>query len=452
LLLSIVTEGAALRSPVKGQHTMSNVVIVGTQWGDEGKGKIVDLLTSGADVIVRFQGGPNAGHTVVVGERQTILHQVPSGILHPGKQCIIGNGVVIDLETLLNEIDQVKSQGYFENDSALIISQNAHLIMPYHKQIDLAREHKKGKNKIGTTGRGIGPAYEDKAARTGIRVVDIFNDDTFRSKLEENLAEKNFYLQNYLQQSPCSAAEIIQRFGTLRERIRCYIGDSSTVLNTMLSEGKKILFEGAQGSLLDIDHGTYPFVTSSNTAAAQASLGSGIGPRHLNVIAGIAKAYSTRVGSGPFPTEQEGEVGDYLRKVGGEFGATTGRPRRCGWFDLVTVRHASRINSITHLIITKLDVLSGMDRIRVCTGYAFKDTMVQNFPSDLGILEQCRPVYDELPGWPEDISGVRSFEGLPGRAQQYIRYLEDMTGIPVSMVSVGTRRSQIITLRDPFDA
>lgn len=430
---------------------MPNVVVVGTQWGDEGKGKIVDLLTARADGIVRFQGGPNAGHTVVVGERQTILHQVPSGILHADKTCVIGNGVVIDLETLLGEIDEVKAQGYFTDDSALIISRKAHVIMPYHKQIDLAREFKKGLNKIGTTGRGIGPAYEDKAARNGIRVVDIFDDAAFRQKLEEILQEKNFYLQHFFGQEPCSASATIERFCRLRERIQRYIGDASTVLQDMLSAGKHILFEGAQGTLLDVDHGTYPFVTSSNTAAAQASLGSGIGPRHLDNIVGIAKAYTTRVGSGPFPTEQTDSIGEYLRSAGGEYGATTGRPRRCGWFDLATVRHAVRINSLTHLIITKLDVLSGMDRIRVCTGYACGETMITDFPDDLAVLAMCRPVYDELPGWSENISGLSRFDDLPKRAKNYIRYLEDMTGIPVAMVSVGTRRDQIISLCDPFD-
>ncbi len=430
---------------------MPNVVIVGTQWGDEGKGKIVDILTQSADVIVRFQGGPNAGHTVVVGEKQTILHQVPSGILHEGKQCIVGNGVVIDVETLINEINEVKAQGYFTDDASLLISEKAHLIMPYHKRIDLGREKKKGKNKIGTTGRGIGPAYEDKVCRNGLRFIDIFNDEVFRTKLETNLAEKNFYLRNYLDDEPFEVNEIFDLFTRLREKVRRYLGNAATFLHDSLQSSKKVLFEGAQGTMLDVDHGTYPFVTSSNTAAAQASLGCGIGPKHLDNIVGISKAYTTRVGAGPFPTELEDETGTFLRDVGGEYGATTGRPRRCGWFDLVTVNHAVRTNSITHLIITKLDVLSGLKTIKACTGYRCQGEILTDFPTDFQVLEQCEPVYEELPGWEEDVSKITSFDELPGAAKDYIKYLEEKTGIPVSMVSVGTRRAQIITLIDPFE-
>ncbi len=429
---------------------MPNVVIVGAQWGDEGKGKIVDILTRSADVIVRFQGGPNAGHTVVVGEKQTILHQVPSGILHDNKKCVVGNGVVIDIETMIGEIDEVKAQGYFSDDAALLISEKAHLIMPYHKRIDIARETKKGANKIGTTGRGIGPAYEDKVGRHGLRLVDIFDDAVFRTKLDEILDEKNFYLTNYLNEQPFEATALLDRFAALREKIEKYIGNSSRCLYDALEDKRKILFEGAQGTMLDVDHGTYPFVTSSNTAAAQASIGSGIGPKYIDSIAGIAKAYTTRVGSGPFPTEQDSDVGTYLRDIGGEYGATTGRPRRCGWFDLVTVGHSIRINSITHLIITKLDVLSGLDTIRVCTGYRHNSKTLADFPADYTVLEQCEPVYDELPGWKQDLSDVTSCDGLPDNARSYIRYIEDKTGIPVAMVSVGTRRNQIITIQDPF--
>lgn len=431
---------------------MSNVVIIGTQWGDEGKGKIVDLLTEHADVIVRFQGGPNAGHTVVVGDTKTILHQVPSGILHQNKQCIVGNGVVMDPETLLKEIDEVKAQGYFSDDSALMISENAHLIMPYHKRIDIAREKMKGEAKIGTTGRGIGPAYEDKAARNGIRFSDIFNDDTFRSKVELNLKEKNFYLKNYLGEEGFDADDIISTISGLRDSLRTYVGNAALALYGALAAGKKVLFEGAQGSMLDIDHGTYPFVTSSNTAAANAAIGSGVGPRHLNVIVGIVKAYTTRVGAGPFPTEQENELGESLRAKGDEFGATTGRPRRCGWLDLTVVQHSIRMNSITHLLITKLDVLSGLKTIKVCTGYLVDGKPVAGFPSDLAKLAACTPEYDELEGWQDDLTGVTSYDQLPEAAKKYLSYIEQKTGTPIGMVSVGFRRDQIITLIDPFSA
>ena len=429
---------------------MSNVVIIGTQWGDEGKGKIVDLLTEHADVIVRFQGGPNAGHTVVVGDKKTILHQVPSGILHPGKQCVIGNGVVLDIETLISEIDLVKAQGYFRDDAALLISENAHLIMPYHKSIDIAREKMKGAGKIGTTGRGIGPAYEDKVGRSGIRLADIFNDEVLRVKLQQNLKEKNFYLKNYLGEAEVSPGDVFSAVTALRERLRSYVGNAALFLHGALAARKKVLFEGAQGAMLDIDHGTYPFVTSSNTAAANAAIGSGVGPRNLDVIVGIVKAYTTRVGAGPFPTEQDNDLGLRLRDMGDEYGATTGRPRRCGWLDLAVVLHAIRMNSISHLLITKLDVLSGLKTIKVCTGYTCAGNAVAGFPSDLSMLETCTPVYEELDGWQDDLTGVTSYEQLPDAAKRYISYIEQKTATPISMVSVGYRRDQIITLVDPF--
>jgi len=429
---------------------MPNVVIVGTQWGDEGKGKIVDILSDKSDIVVRFQGGPNAGHTVVVGEKQTILHQVPSGILHDNKKCVIGNGVVIDPETFVDEINEIKSQGYFTDDSALALSETAHLIMPYHKRIDIARENHKGKNKIGTTGRGIGPAYEDKVSRNGIRVIDIFNDAVFRRKLSENLKEKNFYLENYLNEKGFDGEEIFSKFVALREKIKKYVTNTSLYLYHALKDNRKILFEGAQGTLLDVDHGTYPFVTSSNTAAAQASLGSGLGPKNLDTILGIAKAYTTRVGSGPFPTELEDSTGKFLRDNGGEYGATTGRPRRCGWIDLAVVKHAARINSITHLCLTKMDVLSGLENIKVCTGYTHDGRLLPGFPADFEILEKCSSVYEEVAGWKEDISAATEYAQLPENAQKYIAYIEELTGIPVIMISVGTRRKQVITIKDPF--
>ncbi len=429
---------------------MPNVVIVGTQWGDEGKGKVVDLLTRNADIVVRFQGGPNAGHTVVIGDSQTILHQLPSGILHENKTCVIGNGVVLDLETLAGEIEEVKTKGYFQSTTELLISENAHIIMPYHKKIDLSREKLKGENRIGTTGRGIGPAYEDKVSRNGIRVVDIFDDSYFQEKLNANLKEKNYYLENYLHEEPVSPEAVRDIIFTYRETIREYVTDTGAALYRSLKQNKKILFEGAQGTLLDIDHGTYPFVTSSNTSSAQAAIGTGIGPRHLDAIVGIAKAYTTRVGAGPFPTEQQNDIGEYLRNKGGEYGATTGRPRRCGWFDLLTVNHAVRLNSLTHLIITKLDVLSGIETIKVCTGYRCRGRVLNEFPTNFPVLADCAPEFEELEGWSEDLSCMTEYDQLPQAAKKYIAYIEEKTGVPVSMVSVGTRRDQIITLINPF--
>ena len=429
---------------------MPNVVIVGTQWGDEGKGKIVDILSNESDIVVRFQGGPNAGHTVVVGEKQTILHQVPSGILHDTKKCVIGNGVVIDLETFIDEVNEVKSQGYFTDDSALLLSETAHLIMPYHKRIDIAREKLKGKNKIGTTGRGIGPAYEDKVTRNGIRVIDIFNDDTFRQKLTTNLKEKNFYLEKYLNEEGFDVDDIFNKFTSLRDKVKKYVTNTSLYLFNSLKENQKVLFEGAQGTMLDVDHGTYPFVTSSNTAAAQASLGSGIGPKNLDTILGIAKAYTTRVGAGPFPTELDDETGKFLRDNGGEYGATTGRPRRCGWLDLAVIKHSAQINSTTHITLTKMDVLSGLKKIKVCTGYTYNGETLPGFPSDFSVLEKCVPIYDEVDGWDEDISSATKHEELPENAKKYITYIEEKINVPIIMVSVGTRRKQIITIKDPF--
>ena len=430
---------------------MSNIVIIGTQWGDEGKGKIVDILTRQADIIVRFQGGSNAGHTVVVGDKQTILHQIPSGILHPGKKCIIGNGAVINLETLLNEIEEIKSQGYFPDDKALMISENAHLIMPYHIKIDTAREKKRGKDKIGTTGRGIGPAYEDKTARNGIRVVDLFNADIFNAKLEAVLDEKNFFLKNYFDEETLEADIIIDNFKMFRDKIQKYTGNTSEFLYDCINENKKIVFEGAQGTMLDIDHGTYPFVTSSSTVSAQAAIGSGIGPKYLNTIVGIVKAYTTRVGAGPFPTELENDTGKYLRDNGGEYGATTGRPRRCGWLDLVTVKNSVKKNSITHLIITKLDVLSGLETIKVCTGYRYQEHFLSYFPYDFAVLQACVPVYEEIEGWQQDISNVTTYDELPEAAKKYISYITEKINVPVAMISVGSRRNQVIKLQNPFD-
>lgn len=429
---------------------MSNVVVIGTQWGDEGKGKIVDFLTNRADVVVRFQGGPNAGHTVVVGNKKTVLHQIPSGILHAKIRCVIGNGVVLDLEELLAEIDQLKQQHYFSDDSTLLISTGAHLIMPYHKLIDVAREKKRGDAKIGTTGRGIGPAYEDKVGRYGIRVADLFYDELFTTKVKENLSEKNFYLRHFFNESPLEADEIIERYFSLRDKIACYVTDTPAFLTQAIGQNRRILFEGAQGSLLDIDHGTYPFVTSSNTVSAQAAIGSGIGPQHLHVILGIIKAYTTRVGSGPFPTELHDTTGDILRERGGEFGATTGRPRRCGWLDLPVIRHAANINGLTHLAITKLDVLTGLKRIKVCTGYRFRGETLSVMPTQLSVLLSCEPIFQEFEGWEMELNDIQCFDDLPVQAREYIKFIEENLKIPLVMISVGVRRNQVITFSDPF--
>jgi len=429
---------------------MPNAVIVGAQWGDEGKGKIVDILAENADIVVRFQGGPNAGHTVVVGDEKIILHQIPSGILHPQKRCVIGNGVVLDIETLLIEIKNLKAHGYFQNDAALLISEAANLIMPYHKQIDVAREIKSGKNKIGTTGRGIGPAYEDKSARRGIRVIDIFNDRVFENKLKTILEEKNWYLREFFKENIFPLDEMIKQFVLVRSSIEQYVKNTSVFLNDELKHGKSVLFEGAQGALLDVDHGTYPFVTSSNTVAAQAAIGSGVGPKHLDRIIGISKAYTTRVGGGPFPSELKDSVGNYLREKGGEYGATTGRARRCGWFDLVAIKHSIRINGLTHLALTKLDVLSGLKTIKVCTGYKYKNTLIHELSADVSVLENSEPVYTELEGWSEDLGAIKHLESLPKATRNYIDFIEQQTEIPVTILSVGNRRDQVIIRENPF--
>jgi adenylosuccinate synthase len=429
---------------------MANVIVVGTQWGDEGKGKLVDILTAFVHVIVRFQGGSNAGHTVVIGENKFIFHQLPSGILHENKRCIIGSGVVLNPETLVEEIEEVKGKGFFKSDDELLISEEVQIVMPYHKRIDLAREKKRGTGKIGTTGRGIGPAYEDKMARRGIRMVDLVEEEVFRDKLERNLEEKNFYLTNYLQDEGFSFQEIYDRYRALGEKISCYMANTSLIINQEIEQGKDILFEGAQGALLDVDHGTYPYVTSSSTIAGSACVGSGVGPMKIDRVMGVAKAYTTRVGGGPFPTELNDEVGNHLRGKGSEYGSTTGRPRRCGWFDAVVVRHSSRLNSLTDLAITKLDVLGGLKKIKVCTAYRFEGKKIQEFPASSRIQEGCDPVYEEIKGWNEDISMVKDVSDLPLNAQKYIQLIEQLVGVEVCMVSLGDERNQTMMLKNPF--
>lgn len=429
---------------------MANVVVVGAQWGDEGKGKVVDIYTEHADDIVRYQGGNNAGHTLVVGSEKVVLHLIPSGILHEGKRCIIGNGVVLDPEVFIREITKLKESGRIQDDACLLLSESMHIIMPYHKRIDIAREAKSGDNKIGTTGRGIGPCYEDKIGRRGIRLMDMLNPDVFARKLKEFLVEKNFILENLLGEPPCSFDEILAEYSGYAEILGRYVADTSLILNKDLKSGKKALFEGAQGTLLDVDHGTYPFVTSSSTCAGGACTGSGVSPRDIHEIIGISKAYVTRVGSGPFPTELLEETGEQLRQTGAEFGATTGRPRRCGWFDAMVIRYSVRVNGLTGIALTKLDVLSDFDTIKVCTGYTFEGKMLETLPAALNVFENCQPVYEELPGWKTDITAARSFDELPANARAYVRRLEELAGCQIVMVSVGPRRDQTITLRNPF--
>ena len=429
---------------------MSNVVIVGAQWGDEGKGKIVDYLTRYVYMTVRCQGGNNAGHTVVVKGEKTILHLVPSGVLHRGVHCVLGNGVVVDPAVLQGEVDSLKARGYLRDDRKLHISDRAHLIMPYHKTIDLARERKRGKSRIGTTGRGIGPAYEDKAARRGIRFCDMLSEAALREKLRSALAEKNAYMRDVLGEKPMKAGPILREFKKYTERFGRYVTDTSVLVHKAMAREKNILFEGAQGTLLDIDHGTYPFVTSSNSCAGGICTGSGIGPTRIDQVIGITKAYTTRVGAGPFPTELQDEMGERLREKGGEYGSTTGRPRRCGWFDAVVVRSAVRLNGFTSLILTKLDVLTGLDRLRICVAYRHGDRIYRDFPASLGILEECEPIYEEVKGWQQDITGVRDFEDLPLAARRYVRRIERQVGSQVSMISVGAGREETNVIQNPF--
>ncbi len=429
---------------------MSTLVVVGVQWGDEGKGKVVDLLTQEADIVVRFQGGNNAGHTLVVGGEKTVLHLVPSGVLHAGKVCVIGNGTVVDPQVLADEITSLQKRGYLRAEGLLKISEAAHLIMPYHKAIDLARERLRGKGKIGTTGRGIGPAYEDKMARVGIRFIDLLDEDVFRQSLARNLEEKNFYLKAILQEKTLSYQEILDQYCGLCERLRGYVTNTSLYLHQEIVRGRKVLFEGAQGTMLDVDHGTYPYVTSSNTAAGAVYTGAGIAPQQINSVIGISKAYTTRVGSGPFPTELTGAEGEKLQRNGGEFGATTGRPRRCGWLDAVVVRTATRLNGLSALALTKIDVLTGFDKIRICTAYEHAGVRYQEVPASARVFEHLTPVYEELPGWQEGLSDVRSLEALPLHARRYVERVEELVGVPIKMVSVGAGREETILMRHSF--
>ena len=430
---------------------MANVIIVGAQWGDEGKGKVVDIYTEYANSVVRFQGGNNAGHTLVVGNETTVLHLIPSGILHEGKRCLIGNGVVLDPEIFLKEVDGLKKKGYLKDDAQLIIDGNVHIIMPYHRAIDIARERKSGDKKIGTTGRGIGPTYEDKVGRRGIRLIDLVNPAVFARKLRDVLPEKNFFLEKYLGQSPLSEEAILEEYGAYGQRLSRYLGNVSALLQKDLQEGKNVLFEGAQGSLLDVDHGTYPYVTSSSTIAGGACTGTGVGPHCITDVVGITKAYATRVGEGPFPTELDDEMGERLRAIGREFGATTGRPRRTGWLDIVALREAVRTNGLTGLALTKMDVLNDLSIIKVCTAYSYRGELLEDFPRDFEVLKECKPVYEEIEGWQQNINEVKSLGELPAKAFDYLRKIEQWSGCPVVLLSVGPRRDQTIQMKNIFE-
>ena len=429
---------------------MANVVIIGAQWGDEGKGKIVDYLAQFADATVRYAGGNNAGHTVVVRGERTILHLVPSGVLHPGKICILGNGLVVDPGVLLEEMDLLRKKGIRLTSKTFFISERAHLIMPYHRRIDTAREKSK-KGRIGTTGRGIGPAYEDKMARCGFRFADVLTAESFREKLKIILQEKNAYLRYILKEPGFGYREVLEQYSEYGRRLKPYITDTSRQIHELIARRKHILFEGAQGTLLDIDHGTYPFVTSSSAAVGGVLTGCGIGPRSIDEIVGVIKAYTTRVGGGPFPTELHDVVGAHLQREGKEYGATTGRPRRCGWFDAVAGRYSMRINGMTQLALTKLDILTGLDSIKICVGYRIGRKVVTEMPSDPSRLEKALPVYDAIPGWKQDIREARSLDELPRNAVRYIRYLETLMGIPFGFISVGPQRDESIIVRDPFE-
>ncbi|HET9961732.1 MAG TPA: adenylosuccinate synthase, partial [Nitrospiraceae bacterium] len=425
---------------------MANLVIIGAQWGDEGKGKIVDILAKDADVVVRYQGGSNAGHTVINARDTFIFHLIPSGILYRGTLCLIGNGVVVDPGALIEEMDHLQKQGV-KIAKNFAVSDRAHLILPYHKAIDKASEQSKGVRRIGTTGRGIGPAYVDKMARIGIRMGDLLNPALFKQKLEENLVDINWLLEQLHKVDCFELEKVYQQYMGYADRLKSYIMDTTAVVNKAIDRGKTVLFEGAQGTHLDVDFGTYPYVTSSSSAAGGACTGTGVGPTKIDAVLGIAKAYTTRVGSGPFPTELTDGIGEGLQERGKEFGATTGRPRRCGWFDSLLVRHATRVNGLTSLAVTKLDVLDGCQEVKVCTGYRVNGNVVRDIPSDLEALSKCEPLYERLAGWRAPTTGVTSYKKLPAEARRYLRRVEELTECPIDMVSTGSKRHETIILR-----
>ena len=423
---------------------MSTTVVLGAQWGDEGKGKVTDFFASTADYVVRFQGGNNAGHTIVVGEDKLALSLTPSGVLYPECTPVIGSGCVIDLGFLKQELEMLKEKNI--NTEKLVISPNAHVVMPYHKLLDELIEESLGENKIGTTKKGIGPCYADKIQRKGIRVQDILNKDNFSEKVKRNIEEVNLALTKIYNQPSLNADEIIDEFDAYVDIVSNHIADTSLLIANAIKNNKSILFEGAQGTLLDIDHGTYPFVTSSNTSSGNAAIGSGVGPKNLDRIVGVTKAYISRVGSGPFLTEQENEIGDYLTEKGAEFGVVTGRRRRCGWLDLISLKYSVRVNSLTELFITKLDILSGLGELKLCVGYKNGNEVLTDYPYDQNILNTAEPVYETLKGWKDDISSIKNFEDLPKNAQTYIKAIEDFIEVPITFISVGPERTENIII------
>lgn len=427
-----------------------SVVVLGSQWGDEGKGKIVDMLMEQASIAVRFQGGHNAGHTLIIDGQKTILRLIPSGVLHSHVQCLIGNGVVLSPTALLEEIGELEGRGVPVTER-LRISEACTLILPYHVALDKAREQARGKSAIGTTGRGIGPAYEDKIARRALRFGDLFNEKRLSEKLEQVLAYHNFVLQHYHGHEPIELQQLLDNLLPMVPRLKLMKADVAAMLSEYRDQGKNIMFEGAQGTLLDIDHGTYPYVTSSNTVAGAASVGSGFGPRHLNYILGITKAYTTRVGSGPFPTELHDEVGKHLSTQGHEFGSVTGRPRRCGWLDMVALHRSIQINSFSGLCITKLDVLDGLKTVKICTGYKLHGEVCKYPPLETELFAECEPIYEELPGWAESTAQIRNFNDLPVNAQKYLLHIEKLAGVPIDIISTGADRKDTIVLRNPFE-
>ncbi|MGN8647630.1 adenylosuccinate synthase [Gracilibacillus sp. HCP3S3_G5_1] len=427
---------------------MSSVVVVGTQWGDEGKGKITDFLSQNAEVVARYQGGNNAGHTIKFDGITYKLHLIPSGIFFDDKICVLGNGMVIDPKAMVEELKYLHDKNVSTNN--LRISNRAHVILPYHVKLDMLQEEDKGVNKIGTTGKGIGPAYMDKAARVGIRIADLLDKEAFREKLESNLKEKNRLFEKVYETDRIEVEDILEEYYEYGQQLKKYVADTSVVLNDALDDGRRVLFEGAQGVMLDIDQGTYPFVTSSNPIAGGVTIGSGVGPSKIDHVVGVSKAYTTRVGDGPFPTELHDEIGDQIREVGNEYGTTTGRPRRVGWFDSVVVRHARRVSGITDLSLNSIDVLTGIDTLKICTAYKYKGEVMEEFPASLKVLAECEPVYEELPGWKEDITGVKSLHELPENARHYLERISQLTGIPLSIFSVGPDRSQTNVVRSVY--
>ena len=429
---------------------MPNIVLVGAQWGDEGKGRVVDLIADKVDVVTRYQGGSNAGHTIVIDGETIVLHHIPSGILREGRLSVIGNGVVVDPGVILEEIERLRSAGYVVYEGNLKLSDRAHVIMPYHKEIDLAREEATGGTRIGTTGRGIGPVYEDKIARRGIKISDLIDRDILEKRLRNSLEERNLYLTRVLDRQPIDFGPVFAEYSEYGEKLKPFVTDTTRLLNDLISQRKSILFEGAQGALLDVDFGTYPYVTSSNSGSGGACTGTGVGPTNIHHVFGVAKAYTTRVGEGPFPSELSGELVLKLREGGGEYGSTTGRPRRCGWFDSVAVKYSAMINGISGLALTKLDVLSSFDEIKVCVRYLCDGEMISEFPSNSEVLKRCTPVYEEMDGWKEDLSVAREPSDLPIQAMAYIEKIEETTGVPVNIVSIGASRERVVYLKELF--